>query len=135
MLITEGKWTTAQTILDLISESDAPRAQTLATLYRAVIQSESGQATEEQTSALFDAAIRALHYGCPEDRFRADNNYANYLFGQTQDRLYNHAFQIASGVNNPLIHALVSSVKHAYSMAKCWRWPRNSTGTRRPPWR
>ncbi len=108
MLITEGKWAAAQTILDSMPATDSPRAQALATLYRAVIQSESGQATEEQTSALFNTAILALHDGRPEDRFRVHNNYANYLFGRTQDRLYNHAFQIASGVKYPLIHALVS---------------------------
>ena len=136
ILITEGKWTTAQTILDSISESDAPTGPNAARLCsRAVIQSESGQATEEQTSALFDAAIRAFRNGRPDDLFRAHNNYANYLFGRTQDRLHNHAFQIASGVKNPLISALVSwheaCVQYGKALALAEKLDRQAESRRR----
>ncbi len=105
MMIAQARWKDAMQILSRVQDEPA-RERGLALLYEAVILSESGATTEELADRLFVEAIRQLDDAEPEDRVRAYNNYANYLLGRAQDRLYNHAFQIASGVEQPLIHAL-----------------------------
>jgi len=99
-------WDAALRLLDSpeLAETERPRA--LATLYRAVILAESGQATEGAARAMFCQAIDQLE-DHPADVYRARNNYAGALLVRAQDRLYNHAFQIASGVPYPLICALM----------------------------
>ncbi|MFH1265568.1 MAG: CHAT domain-containing protein, partial [Planctomycetota bacterium] len=105
-LILVGKWDAALAELDAPELAGATRSKALATLYRAVIAAESGQTTEAASGTLFAQAIEQLA-GDPSDAYRARNNYANCLLVRAQDRLYNHAFQIASGVSYPLIRSLM----------------------------
>ena len=44
----------------------------------------------------------------PSDRLRAHHDYANFLLRQAQDRLHNHAFQMAAGVEHPLFTAMIA---------------------------
>jgi CHAT domain-containing protein len=105
-LILVGDWDAALGQLESPELADSPRSRALATLYRAVILAESGPATEGAARALFAQAIEQLE-DHPSDAYRARNNYANALLTSAQDRLYNHAFQIASGVPYALICALM----------------------------
>lgn len=106
-LIDLGQWEEALGALGKDDPQRSARDMALATLYRAVILAESGQASEAETDTLFQQAVAQLQQH-PADIYRAHNNYANFLLARCQDRLYNHAFQIASGVSNPLIRALVA---------------------------
>lgn len=105
-LLAAGRWAAASAELRSAEAARTPRGRALATLYGAVILSESSQTTDDSARQSFLQAIRDLQ-GSPTDLFRARNNYAGFLLGRTQDRLYNHAFQIASGVPYPLIRAMV----------------------------
>ena len=105
-LILVGDWDAALRLLDSPESAETERSRALATLYRAVILAESGQATEGAARAMFAQAIDQLK-DHPSDVYRARNNYAGALLVRAQDRLYNHAFQIASGVPYPLICALM----------------------------
>ncbi len=105
-LILVGDWDAALDQLDDPELNDSQRAQALAALYRAVILAESGQATDGAARATFNYAIEHLE-DHPADQYRARNNYAGALLVRAQDRLYNHAFQIASGVPYPLVCALM----------------------------
>ena len=118
-LILVGKWDAARKELEAPELSRTERSQALATLYRGVIAAESGQATERSAKALFLYAIEHLE-GNPPDAYRARNNYANCLLGRTQDRLYNHAFQIASGVPYPLIRGLMHWRESLSQYAAAW---------------
>lgn len=101
-----GDWETALGLLDSPELAETERSRALATLYRAVILAESGQAAEGAARAMFCQAIDQLE-DHPADCYRARNNYAGALLVRAQDRLYNHAFQIASGAPYPLICALM----------------------------
>jgi len=105
-LILVGDWDAALRLLDSPELAETGRSRALATLYRAVILAESGQAAEGAARAMFCQAIDQLEEH-PADVYRARNNYAGALLVRAQDRLYNHAFQIASGVPYPLICALM----------------------------
>lgn len=107
-LIAEARWDAASERLDAAELGDSPRAAALATLYRAVILAESGQGTDAEARDLFRRAIDELAKGRAADAYRAGVNYANFLSGRTRDRLYNHALEIASGVEDPLIRALMN---------------------------
>ena len=107
MLIVEGKWDEATTKLKSSQTLDTPRSQALATLYQAVVLSESAQTMEAETRARFRLAISRLADGKPADAYRAHNNYANFLLCRAQDRLYNQAFEVASGIPNSLTHSLM----------------------------
>ncbi len=106
-LIVLGRWDEALERLDSPQPDRSARDRALATLYRAVILSESGRATEETARAMFERSIEQLGDD-PRALFRAHNNYANFLLARSQDRLYNHAFQIASGVSHPLIRSVMA---------------------------
>jgi len=104
--IASGKWDDALHHLEAAESPQDARAQALARLYRAVILAESGQATGHAAQVLFLEAIDALRDDSPADRFRAHNNFAVFLLNRAQDRIYNHAFQMASGVKSPLVGSL-----------------------------
>ena len=105
-LILVGDWDAALRLLDSPELAETERSRALTTLYRAVILAESGQAAEGAARAMFCQAIDQLEDD-PADCYRARNNYAGALLVRAQDRLYNHAFQIASGAPYSLICALM----------------------------
>jgi len=105
--IAAGRWDGALDHLQAAESSQDARAQAFARLYRAVILAESGQATGNAAQVLFLEAIDALRDGSPADRLRAHNNFATFLLNRAQDRIYNHAFQMASGVKSPLVASLL----------------------------
>ena len=108
-LIAVGRWDKASKALDAIKADDAPagrRKGALALLYRGVILAESGQGEEEAATTAFRKAIGGLKGGEAADLYRAHNNFADFLLGRAQDRLYNHAFQMAAGAERPLLAAL-----------------------------
>ena len=104
--IAASQWETALDTLALSEETADERARGLALLYRAVILAESGQATGLEADQVFDQALEAIEQLNPprsDDACRAYNNYANHLLNRAQDKLYNHAFQLAAGTATPLI--------------------------------
>ncbi len=103
--IAEGNWRQASETLTTV-QNGSGRARALAILYQAVILAESARATQPEAEGLFREAIKLVQNGPPADAYRAHNNYANFLLGRAQDRLYNHAFLIAAGVDSPLVEAL-----------------------------
>ncbi len=107
-LIQSGDWRGALDELDSPELADDRRAKSLATLYRAVILGESGLGAESDAITTFRKALGGLAGSDPSDAYRAHTNYANFLLNQTQDRLYNHAFQTAAGVKQPLLTALTN---------------------------
>lgn len=102
-LIQTSDWNAAAKAIERIRLESDDRTLALASLYQAVLLAESTQTTGDAASQLFQDSIDRLKNGNPSDRIRASNNYALFLFGRSQDRIYNHAFQMASGVRNPLI--------------------------------
>jgi len=104
-LIALGRWKEAITLVSDLPDA-TKREQALATLYRAVVASEGGPATQQQAEDLFVEALGLLSGAGPEDQIRAHNNFANYLLGRAQDRLYDRSFQIAAGVDYPLLRAI-----------------------------
>lgn len=117
--IAGGRWGEALAGLDAAAEEPDDRTRALARLYRGVVLAEAalgeeydasggGQATRADADAEFRAAIELLKGASDEDRHRAHNNYANFLLRRAQDRLHNHAFQMASGVRHPIVQALVA---------------------------
>ncbi|WP_153556714.1 CHAT domain-containing protein [Roseimaritima sediminicola] len=124
--ILAGRWRAAEQALQDPQLRSDPRGQALARLYQAVILSESGAATGAAAYAAFVEALESMEASesmevldspgnrpsseaatsPPADRFRAFNNFANFLLGRAQDRLYDHAFQVASGVAAPLFAGL-----------------------------
>jgi hypothetical protein len=94
--------------LDALPANATPRAMALADLYRGVVLAESGVSQEEAAGAAFQRAIAGLRDASAHDRFRAHNNLANVLLARTEDRLFNHAFAMATGVSAIFYHALLS---------------------------
>lgn len=106
-LIADGRWNQALAELDKAVAEGDPRATGLATLYRAVILAESGLGTESLAGRSFEKSLAQLApLNEPSDLYLAHNNYAGFLLGQMQDRLYNHAFQMATGAKAPLTRSL-----------------------------
>ena len=105
-LIASGNWREASAELAPELLSGDRRTQAMATLYSAVIMAESGLGTEAAAGATFEQAIGMLADGDIADRYRAHNNFANFLMNQAQDRLHNHTFQMAAGVRQPITTAL-----------------------------
>ncbi len=101
-----GQWNEAAALLKSPGANDSPRARLLAKLYLAVLLAESGQATGERANVLFLEAVDALPQGDAGDVVRVRNSFANFLVGRAQDRVHNHAFQVAAGVESPLSTAL-----------------------------
>jgi len=103
----DGHWSDAQEMLVALDPGDDSRIAGLRALYRAVILAEYGQATGDAAESLFQESLLLLDESAPADRLRAHNNYANFLLNRAQDRVYNHAFQVATGTADPLLTALV----------------------------
>ena len=83
------------------------RRKGLVQLYCGVILGESGAGKEQEAIEAFRDAIQLLHNSDnKQDRYRAHNNYANFLLGLATDRLHNHAFQMAAGVRLPLVTSM-----------------------------
>ncbi len=107
--IDANRWDDARATLGTPEASATPRAAALSQMYQAVVMAESGQATGDQAAQLFEQSIQALQApgaGAPHDLSRAYNNYASHLQNRVQDRLYNHAFQVATQTDSPLLVAL-----------------------------
>ncbi|NUM34504.1 MAG: CHAT domain-containing protein [Candidatus Brocadiae bacterium] len=81
------------------------RARYLGQIYKAILLAESAIGKEEEIDSLLGEAIQDIPDSLSEDKFLAHNNYANILFKRSQDRLYNHAFQMATGSKLPLFKA------------------------------
>jgi CHAT domain-containing protein len=110
-LIANSNWKQALHQLDSLPEHESKQIDGLVNLYRAVIFSESGLGTEEQATELFQQSISQLATASSGDRFRAHNNFANFLLNKVQDRLHNHAFQIATGGDRPIASALLNWIE------------------------
>lgn len=110
--IARSQWNTARSELQALRqvETDDHRTAGLSLLYLAVIEAEAGadQSHAQAVEQLFEEAITRLANAPAADRFRAHNNFGNFLLGRTQDRLYNHAFQAATGVSSPLLRSLLT---------------------------
>ncbi len=104
--ITEGRWREAETLLQSEEAKASHRSRALARLYEAVILSESGAATGNAAYAAFMESLEGMSESPVADLFRAHNNFANFLLNRAQDRVYDHAFQIATGVPAPLYSGL-----------------------------
>ncbi|QDU80133.1 CHAT domain protein [Polystyrenella longa] len=104
-LIANGKWEQANQLLDSSELKDGGRKEGLAALYRAVILTESGLSQTMNAIAEYRQASLLLQNSDAADRFRISNNYGGFLLNQTQDRLYNHAFSIATGTSNVLLES------------------------------
>jgi CHAT domain-containing protein len=109
-LIASGQWKEALEVLDrkafLKRQEADKRTRGLAQLYRGVVRAEAGQGGEAQAARAFGQAVELLAGGAPQDLFRAHNNYADFLQQRAQDQLYNHALQMAAGVERPFLTAL-----------------------------
>lgn len=89
-----GRYREAEAALAKVPANDA-RAARLATLYRAVLLAESGAGADAEAEVLF---AQSAADAPPADRFRVHANFAQFLHRRAQDRLNNHAFQMAAGV-------------------------------------
>jgi CHAT domain-containing protein len=116
-LILRGMWSQAQSDLGGLARSEDARTRALATLYQAVVVAEAGLGGEyadptgrygQDADAGFRQALQYLEGGSASDRLRAHHDYANFLLRQAQDRLHNHAFQMAAGVEHPLLTAMIT---------------------------
>ena len=101
----------------------------LANLYQSVVIAEAGLGGEyadptgrcgKDADAGFRQALEDLEAGSASDRLRAHQDYANFLLRQAQDRLHNHAFQMAAGVEHPLFTAMTawSESRRQYEAAR-----------------
>ncbi len=112
-LILRGMWSQAQSDLGGLMRSTDARTRALANLYQAVVVAEAGghqvpMVGGQDADAGFRRALQDLEGGSPADRLRAHQDYANFLLRQAQDRLHNHAFQMAAGVEHPLFTAMLA---------------------------
>ena len=109
-LIAANKWGNAEKVLKSAAlkrkAAADPRTAGLADLYRGVILSEAGPNQVDEADAAFQRALEGLKEAEPADRYRAHVNYGNFLLRDAQDRLNNHAMQMAAGVQRPLLSAL-----------------------------
>ncbi|MFO0867119.1 MAG: CHAT domain-containing protein [Gemmataceae bacterium] len=108
-LIEKGDFRAAAKILET-RKADAnatPRDKRLANLYLAVIRAEGGLATAMSAESLFAEALAGADDATPADRFRILTNWANYLHQQSQDLLYNHAFRMAAGSEQPVTAVVI----------------------------
>lgn len=109
--IAASQWEGALEDLESLEIENSPsglRRKALVQLYRGVILSESGVGKEHAAAMAFRDAIQQLSHlpDSSPDLYRAHNNLANFLLSRSTDLLHNHAFQMASGVQLPLLSAL-----------------------------
>ncbi|MFO0819320.1 MAG: CHAT domain-containing protein [Pirellulales bacterium] len=109
-LLAQGRWREAAELLRDASVDPDERVKALASVYLAVIGSQSGQATAAQTSEAFEEAIAKIPSAQTADVFRARINYVTHLLSQVQDVLYGQSFQSASGVQGPFATAAAACV-------------------------
>lgn len=102
-----GRWAEALELLTGLDPGGDRRVAGLRVLYRAVILAEYGATTGDVAESLFQESLQVLEQETPADRLRAHNNYANFLLNRAQDRVYNHAFQVATGAADSLSSALI----------------------------
>ncbi len=128
-LILRGMWSQAQSDLRGLARSPDGRTRALASLYQAVVVAEAGLGSEyadpagrygQNADAAFRQALHDLEGGSASDRLRAHHDYANFLLRQAQDRLHDHAFQIAAGVEHPLWTAIITwgAARRQYETAR-----------------
>ncbi len=117
--IVQGWWTAAQEKLKPLARSSDRRTRALAAMYQGVIYTESGlskktagspgdvaPASDTDAESCFRAALAEFDAADTADLYRAHSNFANLLLRQAQDQLSNHAFQMAAGVEHPLLSVL-----------------------------
>ena len=119
-LIAAGQWTDALQALDQITDSgngdSARRQRGLKLLYRGVIFAEAGtggtEVASEQYAQAIDilAELRDTTHGTA-DLLRARNNVANFRLLLAQNSLGNHAFQMAAGVDQPVLSCLQNLIQ------------------------
>src|SRR5262249_8889175 len=90
----------------LAKEKKDRRTRGLAALYRGVVFGESGPAKEEEARKAFTQALADLEDGTAADLFRAYFNAATFHHQLAENRLSNHAFQMATGGRYPLVNVL-----------------------------
>jgi CHAT domain-containing protein len=118
-LIASGQWTDALHALEQIPDESADIAGTrlsaLKRLYRGVVFAEAGVGSSDKAVEQFDQAIEILT-NLPEspqrqsDLLRANNNLANFRLLLAQNSLGNHAFQMAAGVDQPMLIGLLNLI-------------------------
>lgn len=118
VLIQDGFWSEARTDLQQARGAPDARCRALALLYQAMLEGEADFASQREKAvapdessvprSLFQQALAALPQRSGADYYRAHYNYANYILRQSQDILYNQAFQTATGGQHPLLSALVN---------------------------
>ena len=106
--LARGRWKDSLESLDKVGDADDRRTQALAELYRGVLHAEWGQGQEQAADFYFRKALVRLEGASSADRFRALNNFANFLLDRTQDRVLDHAFQMAAGVHGLFTTAVES---------------------------
>ncbi|TWT84766.1 CHAT domain protein [Planctomycetes bacterium CA13] len=111
-LIAAGRWTDAIESANAIvndAESNDTRTLGLAQLYSSVAQGQSSVDSiysSDITRQSFLDSMKTIGDENPADAFRAHNNFANYLSGKAQSRIYNYALQSAADLDSPLLTAL-----------------------------
>ena len=112
-LIAAGQWADALQALDQLADegNDNRRQRGLKQLYRGVIFAEAATGRADEAIEQFAQAIATLA-GLREtaqgqaDLLRAHNNLANFRFLLAQNSLGNHAFQMAAGIDQPVLTCL-----------------------------
>ncbi len=118
-LIAAGQWIDALQALDQTPDGEEgdsnPRRLGLKRLYRAVVFAEAGTGTSDEAINQFSLAIESLT-NLPDspqrqsDLLRAYNNVANFRLLLAQNSLGNHAFQMAAGVDQPILNCLLNLI-------------------------
>ncbi len=127
-----GRFKEAKKLLDQLVETPASDSRTsrLATLYRAVALAETGVGADAEAEGLFLQAAQATPESERPDRFRVHVNFALFYHRRAQDRLNNHAFQMAAGVIRT-VSAVVSdwaAAREQFDLAAKHADPRQAAG-------
>ncbi len=118
-LIAAGQWADALLELDQIiaagDDAAARRQRGLKQLYRGVIFAEAGTGGADEAVWQFGQAIETLTglSDTPQgqaDLLRVHNNVANFRLLLAQNSLGNHAFQMAAGIDQPVLTCLVNLI-------------------------
>jgi CHAT domain-containing protein len=122
--IQAGQWDQASKALQgealqAVAKKDR-RVRGLLALYRGVVLAESGALREEEARASFEKALTGLRGGQPADLYRASANAGSFYQGLAENRLYNHAFQMATGARLPFLTLLTDweQARQNYSAAE-----------------
>ena len=113
--IAAGQWTDALDALDQITadgdDAASRRQRGLKQLYRGVIFAEAGTGGADEAGKQFGQSIETLSalHNTPQgqaDLLRVHNNVANFRLLLAQNSLGNHAFQMAAGMDQPVLSCL-----------------------------